>query len=69
MSRERNAGLSGPQGSWTHEHLYPVNTIQPVVTPVGQPVGCLFTRCSPLSLRFDNRFDKRQNARIMIRLK
>jgi len=42
--------------------LNPVYTIQPVeavvkavVQPVWQPVGCLFTRCSRLSNRFDNR--------------
>jgi len=39
--------------------LNPVYTIQPVVKPVeqrvGQPVECLFTRCSQLFNRFDNR--------------
>jgi len=41
---------------------YRVN-IQPVVTPVAksvwQPVGCLFTWYSRLSIRFDNRIDNR----------
>jgi len=36
-----------------------VYTIQPVVKPVRQPVGCLFTQYSRLSNRFYNQFDNR----------
>jgi len=45
-----------------HAVLYSVYMIQPVVKPVGQPVGCLYTRynvlSNQLSIRFDNRLHR-----------
>jgi len=35
----------------------PVYRIQPVVTPVWQPVKCLYTQYNQLSNRFDNWLD------------
>jgi len=39
--------------------LYPVYTKQPLVKPDWQPVGCLYTPYSRLSMRFHNRFHNR----------
>jgi len=57
--------LTTPEAFWNtvHRHLHSIYTIQPivklVVQPVGQPVGCLYTRYSLLFIRLSNRFDNR----------